>query len=224
MRLELAPGRRRRSPGASRPAGLVSGPRKLKIVRTPSALRTGTTCLHRRVVQRGEHEAEADLLDAVRHRRRAPGRSAPRAPPARRPSRTGWWPSGCRAWRPGSPRRRRRSAAVVETLNVGRPPPVPGGVDQVVAGIAPAAPARASSRPGRRSRSTVSPFVRSAIRKAGGLRLRGVALHDLAQHARRPRRRRGPRRPASAVDRLREDAVVQASARKFAQQLPCRAA
>ena len=37
-------GRRRRSAGASAPAGLVSGPRKLKIVRTPSALRTGTTC------------------------------------------------------------------------------------------------------------------------------------------------------------------------------------
>ena len=30
----------------SAPAGLVSGPRKLKIVRTPSSLRTGTMCLN----------------------------------------------------------------------------------------------------------------------------------------------------------------------------------
>ena len=30
----------------SAPAGLVSGPRKLKIVRTASSLRTGTMCLN----------------------------------------------------------------------------------------------------------------------------------------------------------------------------------
>src|SRR3954470_14537136 len=47
------------------PAGLVSGPRKLKIVRTASSLRTGTT---KRVAPWGggrENDPEARLLDAA---------------------------------------------------------------------------------------------------------------------------------------------------------------
>ena len=106
-RLQLCPGRDTPITWRRAPAGLVSGPRKLKIVRTAERLAHRHHVLHRRVVERREHEAEAHLVDAVRHRGRARGRCARRAPRARRPSRTGWWPSGCRAWPRGSPRRRR---------------------------------------------------------------------------------------------------------------------
>ena len=65
------PGRRRRSPGACAPAGFVSGPRKLKIVRTAELLAHRHDVARRRVVRGREHEAEADLVDARRRPRRA---------------------------------------------------------------------------------------------------------------------------------------------------------
>ena len=121
----------------------------------------------RRLVVRGrEHEAEAGLVDAARRRRRARGRCARRAPRGRRRSPTGRSPSGCRAWPARSRRPAAISAAVVETLKVGRPPPVPAVSSRssrshctgvASARIVPASPA---------SSSTVSPFVRSAMRNA----------------------------------------------------------
>ena len=70
------------------------------------------------------------------------------------------------------------SAAVVETLNVERPPPVPAvstrSVRLVATGVANERIVRA--RPA--SSSTVSPFVRSAIEQPGDLRLGGLAGHD----------------------------------------------
>ena len=103
------PGRRRRSPGACAPAGLVSGPRKLKIVRTASSLRTGTT---KRVAPWWAGANMKPKPTSSMQRATASGRevdAARRAPRARRPSPTARWPSGCRAWPPRS-RRRRRSA------------------------------------------------------------------------------------------------------------------
>ena len=47
------------------PAGLVSGPRMLKIVRTPSSLAHRRRVLHRAVVVGREHEADAGLGDAT---------------------------------------------------------------------------------------------------------------------------------------------------------------
>ena len=73
-------------------------------------------------------------------------------------------------------------AAVVETLNVGRPPPVPAVSTRssrlVVTGVANERIVRA--RPA--SSATVSPFVRSAIEQAGDLRLGRVAGHDDREH------------------------------------------
>jgi hypothetical protein len=43
------------------PAGLVSGPRMLKMVLMPNSLRTGATFFMRRMVVGREHEADADL-------------------------------------------------------------------------------------------------------------------------------------------------------------------
>ena len=86
-RLQVGAGRRRRSAAALAPAGLVSGPSKLKIVRTAELLAHRDHVARRLVVGGGEHEAEADLVDAARRRRRGRGRCAPRAPRAGRPSR-----------------------------------------------------------------------------------------------------------------------------------------
>ena len=47
------------------PAGLVSGPRMLKIVRTPSSLAHRRRVFHRRVVARRKHEADAGLVYAT---------------------------------------------------------------------------------------------------------------------------------------------------------------
>src|SRR3954468_1677837 len=62
------------------------------------------------------------------------------------------------------------NAAVVETLKVGRPPPVPAVSSRSPARAPPTDTPRASERIVRASpisSSTVSPFVRSAIRNAG---------------------------------------------------------
>ena len=90
-------GRRSRSPAAVTRAGLVSGPRKLKNVGTPSSRRGGAGVPHAGVEDRGEAEPDADLGDRARRRRRPAGRWPRRAPRARRPSRTTRSPPGCRA-------------------------------------------------------------------------------------------------------------------------------
>ena len=107
------------------PAGFVSGPRKLKIVRTASSRAHRDDVARRRVVGGREHEAEADLVDAA-----ADGLGGEVDPGAERLEHVGRAatarsPSGCRAWPRAQPAPAAISAAVVETLNVGRPPPVP---------------------------------------------------------------------------------------------------
>ena len=49
------------------PAGLDSGPSRLKMVRVPSSTRVGADILHRRMMRGREHEADAGLADAARH-------------------------------------------------------------------------------------------------------------------------------------------------------------
>ena len=105
------------------------------------------------------------------------------------------------------------SAAVVETLNVGRPPPVPAvSTGRRGAGRAPAWRTRASCG----ARPTISvdrlPLRAQRDQHARGLDLGGVAGHDLGQH------RRGLLRGEvlarrQRVDRLREDGVRQGSSR-----------
>jgi len=84
------------------------------------------------------------------------------------------------------------SAAVVDTLKVGAPPPVPA----VSTRPSPASTCTASVRIVHASpaiSATVSPFVRSADHEGAGLGLGGAALHHLVQHLRGLRRRTGPR-------------------------------
>ena len=106
-RLELAPGSETPITWRVAPAGLVSGPRKLKTVRTASSLRTGTTCLIAWWWSGANMKPKPTSVDALGHALGLEVDPARRAPPARPPSRSGWWPSGCRAWPRGSPRRPR---------------------------------------------------------------------------------------------------------------------
>ena len=106
------------------PAGLVSGPRKLKIVRTPSSLRTGTTCFMA-AWWRGANmnpKPSSRMQSAT-----ASGSRSMRAPSASSTSAEPHWLVAerlpCLATRQPAPAAMK--AAVVETLNVGRPPPVP---------------------------------------------------------------------------------------------------
>src|SRR5215212_8666872 len=147
------------------PAGLVSGPRKLKIVRTASSLRTGTT---KRVAL---WCAGANMKPKPTSRMHCATASGPRS--IRTPS------ASSRSAEPDSPVAERLpclataqpapaaiSAAVVETLNVGRPPPVPAvsirSSRSQATGVA--SSRMVVARP--TSSSIVSPFVRSAISTA----------------------------------------------------------
>ena len=164
------------------PAGLVSGPRKLKIVRHAELLAHGHHEARGAVVGRGEHEAEADLARCSARRRRARGRCARRAPRAGRPSPTARSPSGCRAWPPRQPAPAAISAAVVETLKVGRPPPVPA--------VSSRSSQRVSTGEARRRIVRGEPddlldgLPLRAQRDEDGRRLGlgGVAGHDLGEH------------------------------------------
>ena len=98
----------RREPGAVAPAGLVRGPRKLKIVGMPSSPRRRPRVPHRGMEHRREAEADAGLGDAALD---AVGRQidlhAQRLEDVRR-TRLATTPPGCRASRPSRrpPRRR----------------------------------------------------------------------------------------------------------------------
>src|SRR4051812_41206370 len=144
------------------PAGLVSGPRKLKIVRTASSLRTGTT---KRVAPWWAGANMKPKPTSSMQRATATGVRSMRTPSA---SSTSAEPDSPVAERlpclaTAQPAPAAISAAVVETLNVGRPPPVPAvsirSSRAVFTGLAKLRMARA--RP--TSSATVSPFVRSAI-------------------------------------------------------------
>src|SRR5919204_362553 len=106
------------------PAGLVSGPRKLKIVRPASSRRTGTT---KRVAWWWVGANMKPKPASSMQRATASGPRSIRAPSA---SSTSAEPDRLVAERlpclaSAQPAPAAISAAVVETLNVGRPPPVP---------------------------------------------------------------------------------------------------
>src|SRR5215212_10450189 len=150
------------------PAGLVSGPRKLKIVRTASSLRTGTT---KRVAWWWAGANMNPKPTSRMHAATASGLRSMRAPSASRTSADPDRPVALRfpCLATGQPAAAAISAAVVETLNVGRPPPVPavsrrsswvGG--PITTGVASSRMVRASPA----SSSTVSPLARRPMRKA----------------------------------------------------------
>ena len=146
------------------PAGFVSGPRKLKTVRTASALRTGTTCRiawwwsGANMKPKPAPSMQSATCSGPRSIR-APSASSTSAEPQRLVAER----LPCLATRQPAPAA--TSAAVVDTLKVGRPPPVPA----VSTRPSPASTGTASSRIARASpviSSTVSPLVRRAIRNA----------------------------------------------------------
>src|SRR4051794_28326890 len=144
------------------PAGLVSGPRKLKIVRTASSLRTGTT---NRVAPWWAGANMNPNPTSLIQRETASGLRSMRTPSA---SSTSAEPESPVAERlpclaTAHPWPAAISAAVVETLNVGRPPPVPAvsissSARSVATGVANARIVVANPT----SSSIVSPLVRSA--------------------------------------------------------------
>ena len=117
-------------------------------------------------------------------------------------------------------------AAVVETLNVLRPPPGAGRVEQVLA-LARHVGGELAHRPreARPAPATVSPFVRSAIRKAGDLDLGDLAVHDLGQHLgglpRCSRSRREARASIAAVSVGFGTASVGARRKLASSSWPC---
>jgi hypothetical protein len=147
------------------PAGLVSGPRKLKMVRTPSALRTGMTCFIAGWWSGANMNPKpsSSMQEAI-----ASGARSMRAPSASSTSAEPHWlvleRFPCLAT--AQPAAAATRAAVVETLNVSAPPPVPAVSSRSSRrGLT----GNASSRIVRARPTispTVSPFVRSAMRKA----------------------------------------------------------
>ena len=160
------------------PAGLTSGPTKLKTVATPSSRRTGRGETHRRMKTRREAKADAGLVDAPPHSVRAEVDDD-----AERFEHVG-----------RARERRRRTPAVLaddrpragdheraERRDVDRAAPVPAGatgVDDLDADLAGSRRGRASARTRPVISSTVSPLVRrpatNAAIWAGG---RGALEH-----------------------------------------------
>ena len=136
----------------------------------------------RLVVGGREHEAEAGLADALGDLLAARGRCARPAPPAGRPSPTGWWPSGCRAWPPRNPHPAAIRAAVVETLKELRPPPVPAVSSRSSRSTARGRPARASRAASPASSCDGLPLRPQRDQEAGDLDLRDLPVHDLREH------------------------------------------
>ena len=189
----------RRPPGAAGLAGLVSGPRKLNTVGTPSSLRGDRGVAQRRVVQRGEAEGDAASLDALGRPARAAGRSPT--------------PS-CLQHVGGAAGGRRRPVAVLDHAGAGgrrhdgghrrdvdRVGAVAAGADHVdgrARDVDPAWRARACARPGRssRRRSRPWPAARPRSRRSGH---GGAAPAMISSIAHSARRRRGPRRARRAA-------------------------
>src|SRR3954447_5913732 len=144
------------------PAGFVSGPRKLKIVRTASSLRTGIT---NRVAPWWAGANMNPKPTSLIHRATASGLRSIRTPSASSTSAEPLRPVAERlpCLATAHPCPAAISAAVVDTLNVGRPPPVPAvsissSSRSLATGVANARIVVA--RP--TSSSIVSPLVRSA--------------------------------------------------------------
>src|SRR4051812_45521033 len=147
------------------PAGLVSGPRKLKMVRTASSLRTGTTC---RVAPWCAGANMKPNPASRMHSATAAGGRSMRTPSA---SSTSAEPDKPVAERlpclaTAQPAPAAISAAVVETLNVGRPPPVPAVSIRSPRSASTGVAIRRMVVASPTISSTVSPFVRSAMRTA----------------------------------------------------------
>ena len=107
-------------------AGLASGPRKLKVVATPSSRRGHRGVPQRRVEGRGEAEGDADLLGRPRPPGRPAGRAGCRAPRARRPSRPCDEAERLPCLTTGAPAPAATIAAIVEMFtDIDRSPPVP---------------------------------------------------------------------------------------------------
>ncbi len=146
------------------PAGFVSGPRRLKIVLTPSARRTGTMCLN------AGWWAGANMKPrphSSRQRATASGSRSMRAP---RASSTSALPQREVAERlpclaTATPAPATTKVAVVEMLKVERPPPVPQvSMNGPAGGVTRWARARmVDARPA--SSAAVSPLARRATRK-----------------------------------------------------------
>ena len=185
------PARPRSSPGSagsetpitwrSAPAGLVSGPRKLKIVRTASSLRTGTT---KRVAPWWAGANMNPNPTSLMQRATASGLRSMRTPSASSTSAEPDRPVALRlpclaTAQPVAGGDQRGGRGDVER----RPPAAgAGGVDQVVA----AGRDRRRERAHRRGEADqlVDRLALGAQRDqhAGGLHLGGVAGHDLGQH------------------------------------------
>ena len=188
QRLHPLPRKTRRPFCRVTPAGLDSGPRRLKIVRVASSARVGPTFF----IMAGwcgwrEHEADAtgfmdaaadllgldvDLDPERRQRTSAAPEAATTAP-------------GCRAWRRERPAPATMNEAQVETLTEPEPsPPVPttsmasaGAVTRsILARLADTAPVISS---------TVSPRTPKRHQQAAHLRGRGLAGHQAVEGGRR---------------------------------------
>src|SRR3954447_20419807 len=146
------------------PAGLVSGPRKLKIVRTASSFRTGTT---KRVAA---WCAGANMKPKPASRMHAATASGPRSTRAPSASSRSALPLSDVALRlpclaTAQPAPAAMIAAVVETLNVGRPPPVPAVSSRSSRPHSTRAASARIVRASPASSSSVSPLARRAMRK-----------------------------------------------------------
>src|SRR3954453_1236784 len=145
------------------PAGLVSGPRKLKMVRTASSLRTGTT---KRVAPWWAGANMNPKPTSAMQRATASGLRSIRTPSASSTSADPLRPVAERlpCLATAQPWPAAISAAVVDTLKVGLPPPVPA---VSIRSSRPASTGVANARivvARPTSSSTVSPLVRSATR------------------------------------------------------------
>src|SRR4051812_27263712 len=135
------------------------------MVRTPSSLRTGTTCFMAAWCAGANMKPKP--TDAM-HSATAAGSRSMRAPRASSTSAEPDRPVAERlpCFATAQPAAAATNAAVVDTLKVGLPPPVPAvstsGARSTSTGTASSRMVRASPS----TSSTVSPFVRSAIRKA----------------------------------------------------------
>ena len=206
-------GRRRRSPGASRPAGLVSGPRKLKIVRTASSLRTGTTkrvapwCAGANMKPKPTSSMQRATASGARSIR-TPSASSTSAEPDRPVAER----LPCLATAQPAPAA--ISAAVVETLNVWRPPPVPAVSIRSSRPVVTGAAKRAHRR--GEPDELVDRLALRAQRDQhrGGLGLGRVAGHDLREHRGHAGRSAGPR--ARRAGRSRQSGPGSASAAQAA--------
>ena len=178
--------RRRRAAGARTPAGLDSGPSRLKIVRVPSSTRAGADVAHGGVMRLRHHEADAGLA-----RCSASTRSGGEAD---RDAERGQHVAGARA------RRRRAVAVLGDRHAAGRDDERRQGRDVVGARRRRRRCRRRRSRPP--APSTRSILARMAVDRAGDL-VDASRRAPAAPSGRRPSAPASPRPTACVEGRLR---------------------